>query len=166
MAKLILKSVEAAVVHVKEGVIENNEQNGGSFVSWANGEPAVLTYIDGQLASLADGVSEAEVSQAVDLWLKGEVAFDKALSSGRDFINWTDKNEITREVADRLIKAGRHADAPDWSDDYGGEYLTTLRDGSVVVWGRELTDGRELIVLTPEQVTIGTIDVPEWSADA
>lgn len=161
----ILETVEAAIVHVKEAVIENNEQNGARFADWQNGAHAACTYIDGESASIAGdhGGSLATVIVAVDHWLKGEVAFEAALESGRAFINWTDSNDVTRDVAERLIDLGmRGVDAPDWSDDYGGEYLTTLRNGDVIVWGKEFMDGRELLVLDANQVVIGSVDVPSW----
>lgn len=154
MAKLILKTADAAIAHVKEGVIENNENNEASFASWANGEHAVLTYIDGQLAALAEGVSEADVISAVDLWLKDEVAFAHAMRNAPNFIMWATQQDDLHGQIDRVIKADNVDASPDWAAGVGPDYIATLGNGDVVLWGAEHTDGRDLTVYDAAETVI------------
>lgn len=166
MAKLILKSTTAAVAHVIEGIRENKSQNGAPISSWSSAKDAVGTYIDGETADLAKGVSLQDVVSGVATRLSAEMAFEEALTSGPAFVAWAEGRNITRDELNRVLVETTHNDVAESAGDV--DYIAALENGDFLMWGAEHVDGRDLIVGVQGKEAasnLAVIFVPKWTSE-
>lgn len=152
----VFNFADDAARSVKDGIVDNNRSwPDATFAQW-NASEAVDTYIDGDITALGEDVSRADVIALVEPWLEERTAFEAALKSAVAFADYIRHWDLDGSDISAIIGNNSGADAPAWAEGLDSDYIGLLDDGSVIAWGADRTDGRDICVLIADVTKPGS----------